>query len=89
MHKRAQTANPDHKHKHQETILMEIKTALQMDKIEQARGEEKETPQMRMSTKYSKSYKSSKRNSPFTKKIKEIERLNAKDGRSVFSLEKD
>lgn len=33
LHKRAKTANPVHKHKHQETILKEIKTAQQMEKI--------------------------------------------------------
>jgi hypothetical protein len=34
LHKRAQTANPAHKLKHQETILKEIKTAQEMEKIE-------------------------------------------------------
>jgi hypothetical protein len=32
-HKRAQTANPVHKQKHQETILMEIKVSQELQKI--------------------------------------------------------
>jgi hypothetical protein len=91
MHKRAQTANPGHKHKHQETVLKEIKTAIQMEKMDAAHAEKRQTIHGAASQHRSRPRRTvdSTNASPFARRILEIERLNSREGRAGFSLEKD
>lgn len=90
MHKRAQTANPAHKHKHQETILKEIKATIHIDQLNSQHTHPHPSPHPpKTSLRYSKEGRNSKKSSPFARKIREIEQLNGRDGRSAYSLEKD
>ena len=85
-HKRAQTANPISKAKHQDIILREIKANQDEEKDEghKPRRARCSNPALKNGTDENQLVRS-----PFARKIREIERLNSKTKKQVFSFEKD
>lgn len=84
MHKRAQTANPTNKHKHQQTILKEIKTAMQLEKMDEDLALKRALIEGNDHSPKKKNYRKNKGKnsaSPFERKLKELQRLNSKKGK--------